>query len=48
MVKPRRMRWAGNVARMYIGYWWENRKERDHKEDKDVGGWAIIKRILEG
>jgi hypothetical protein len=35
MIKPRKMRWAGHVARMgrrgmYIGYGWESQKERDH------------------
>jgi hypothetical protein len=43
MMKSRRMRWAGHVARillrrMYIGYWWENQKVRDHWEDLLVGG----------
>jgi hypothetical protein len=33
--------------RMRIGYWWESQKERDHKEDTDVGGRIIIKWILE-
>jgi hypothetical protein len=33
MIKSRRMRWAGRVARMgrrgiHIGYWWESQKER--------------------
>jgi hypothetical protein len=32
-IKSRRMRWSGYVAQMgrrgmYVGYWWENRKER--------------------
>jgi hypothetical protein len=26
---------------------WESQKERDHWEDKDVGGWTILKWILE-
>jgi hypothetical protein len=32
---------------LHIGYWWESQKERDHWEDQDVGGWAILKWILE-
>jgi hypothetical protein len=32
---------------MHIGYWWESQKERDHKEDQDVGGWIILKWIFE-
>jgi hypothetical protein len=32
---------------MHIGYWWEIQKERDHLEDQDVGGWTILKWILE-
>jgi hypothetical protein len=35
MMKSRRMRWAGHVAKMErremrMGYWWESQKERDH------------------
>jgi hypothetical protein len=35
MIKSRRMRWAGHVARMgrrgmHIGYWWRSQKEGDH------------------
>jgi hypothetical protein len=35
IIKSRRMRWAGHVARMgkremRIGYWWERERERDH------------------
>jgi hypothetical protein len=35
VIKSRRMRWAGHVARMgrsgmHIGYWWESQKEMDH------------------
>jgi hypothetical protein len=33
---------------MYIGYCWESQKEGDHWEDEDVGGWIILKWILEG
>jgi hypothetical protein len=33
--------------RMRIGYWWESQKERDHWEDEGVGGWTILKWILE-
>jgi hypothetical protein len=50
MIKSRRMRWAGHVARMgekrnAYGYWWEIQK-RDHWEGQDVGGGTILKWIL--
>jgi hypothetical protein len=39
MIKSRRMRWAGHVARCQM--------EIDHWGDQDVGGWTILKWILE-
>jgi hypothetical protein len=35
IIRSRRMRWAGHVARMgrrgrRIGYWWASQRERDH------------------
>jgi hypothetical protein len=52
IIKSRRMKWAGYVARiwrrgMYIGYWWKSQKEGDHWEDQGVGEWKILKWILE-
>jgi hypothetical protein len=52
MIKSRRMRWRGHVARMrrrgmHIGYWWEIQKERSHWEDQDVGEWIMLQWILE-
>jgi len=47
LIKSRRMRWAGHVARMgekrgYIGSWWGNRREGDHWGDVRVDGWIIL------
>jgi hypothetical protein len=52
MIKSRRLRLAGHVARMgrrglHIGCWWESQRERDHWKDQDVSGWTILKYILE-
>jgi hypothetical protein len=43
MIKLRRMRWAGNVARMgegrvFTGFWLGDPKVRDHWEDLGIGG----------
>ena len=47
VIKSRRMRWAGLVARMgeergCIGSWWGNRREGDHWGDLGVEGWIIL------
>jgi hypothetical protein len=52
MIKLRRMRWAGHVARMgekknAYRLLVESQRERDHKEDQDVGGWIMSGCILE-
>jgi hypothetical protein len=52
IIKSRRMRWAGHVARMgrrgtLIDHWWESQRERGHYEDQDVSGWIILGWILE-
>jgi len=46
VIKSRRMRWAGHVARMVeesgcIGSWWGNRWEGDHWGALGVDGWII-------
>jgi hypothetical protein len=43
MIKSRTMKWVGHVVRMgiremHISYWWESQKERNHREDQELGG----------
>ena len=50
VVKSRRTRWAGHVARMgrgelCTGFKWENLRERDHWGDPDVDGRIILRWI---
>ena len=50
VIKSRRMRWAGHVARMVeergcIGSCWGNRREGDHWGDLGLDGWIILGRI---
>jgi hypothetical protein len=51
VIKSRRMRWAGHVARMgrgevCTGIWWENLSERDHWGDQGVDGRIILRWIF--
>ena len=52
LIKSRRMRWAGHVARMgrgeaCTGFWWRNLRERDHWGDPDRDGIIILRWISE-
>ena len=47
VIKSRRIRWAGHVARMgeergRIGSWWGNWRERENWGDLSVDGWIIL------
>jgi hypothetical protein len=50
VMKSRRMRWAGHVARMgrremHTGFWWGDLREGDHLGDSGVDGTIILKWI---
>jgi hypothetical protein len=53
MMKSRRMRWPGHMPRMgrrgmhVGGYWWEERKKETTRAIEDVGGWIILKWVLD-
>jgi hypothetical protein len=46
VMKPRRIRWAGQVARMegdvHIIYWSGNMRKRSHLEEVGIDGWIIL------
>jgi hypothetical protein len=51
LIKSRRMRWTGHVARIeerrgYTGFWWENLKERGHLGDPGIDGRIILRWII--
>jgi hypothetical protein len=51
VIRLRRMRWAGHVARMgkrevHTGFWWGDLRQGDHLGDPDVDGRTILKWIF--
>jgi hypothetical protein len=51
VIKSRRMRWSGHVARMgtrevHAGFWLGNLREGDHLGDLDIDGRVILKLIF--
>jgi len=53
VIKSRRMRWAGPVARSvggrgeaYTGFWWGNLRERDHLGGPGIDGSIILRWIF--
>jgi len=48
VIRSRKMRWAGHVARIgrgevYTGFWWGNLRKREHLEDPVVDGRIILR-----
>jgi len=51
VIKPRRMRWTGHVARVgrgevHTGWWLGNLRERDHLEDSGLDGTIMLRWIF--
>ena len=51
VIKSRRMRWTGHVARRGIeevntGFWWGNLREGDHLEEPGVDGRIILRWVF--
>jgi hypothetical protein len=51
VIKSRRMRWAGHVARrekgeIFTGFWWGNLREREHLEIPGINGNIILRWIF--
>ena len=48
VIKSRRTRWVGHVARMkmHTGCWWGDLRKRYHFEDLGLGGKVILKWIF--
>jgi hypothetical protein len=51
VIKSRRMRWTGHVARIgkrevHTGVWWGDLREGDHLIDPDIDGRIILKWIF--
>jgi len=51
VIKSRRMRWVGHIARMgrgerHTGFWWGKLRERDHLEGPGIVGRTILRWIF--